>query len=119
MIMQTSAPGANHDYAAANDWIKQTAATVKTPSPQGGQEPRDGEELISALLPAVPAGHTTAIVAHQIRQTLGTPQPAATAAPADQDTFQDPDPHSTRCPDCGNATGAAAEARKLVGRWAE
>ena len=77
---QTPAPGADHGYAAANDWIQQTAATVKTPSPQGGHGPRDGEELISALLPAVPAKHTTAIVAHQIRQTLTTHQPAASKA---------------------------------------
>jgi hypothetical protein len=118
---QASAPGADHDYAAATDWIRQTAATVKTPSPQREQGPPDGEELVSALLPAVPAGHTTTIVAHQIRQTLSTPRPGPVkdAAPADHDTFQDADPYSARCPDCDNPTGVAAKARTLVGRWAE
>jgi hypothetical protein len=56
----------------------------------------------------------TDTVPHDIAST-----PAQGVAPADHGTFRYADPYSARCPDCGNPTGAAAEARKLLGSWAE
>jgi hypothetical protein len=113
--------GADHSYAAAYNWIKHAAATAKTPSPPDEQERPDAEELVGALLRTVPGEHSTAIVAHQIRQTLTIPGPGRVegAAQAGLDTFRYADPYSARCPNCDNPTGAAAEARRLLGRWAE
>ena len=79
------------------------------------------EDPVAALLPVITSEHATAIVAQQIRQTLSAPRPAPAegAAAAEHSTFRYADPYSARCPDCDNPTGAAAEARKLLGRWAE
>jgi hypothetical protein len=120
MNEQILAAGTDRDYAAALDWIKQTAASRKTLSPPQDDGPAK-EELVAALLPVITSQHATAIVAQQIRETLSAPRPAPAegAAPADHGTFRYADPYSARCPDCGNPTGAAAEARKLLGSWAE
>lgn len=122
MIMseQVLASGADRNYAAAHNWIKQTAATASTLSPASEKGPAEGGDLVGVLLPIVPSEHITAIVAHHIRETLSTtgPEPVIRAAPAGQDTLRY-DPYSARCPDCDDSTGAAAEARKLLGSWAE
>ncbi len=121
MIMseQILTSGADHRYAAAQDWIKQTAATRKALPPPGEKEPAGAGELAGALLPAVPGEHVTAIVAYHIRETLSATGPARGAAPAGPETSRYADPYSARCPDCDNPAGAAAEARQLLGRWAE
>jgi hypothetical protein len=121
MIMseQILTPGADRKYAAALDWIKDTAASGKTISlPK--EEPAN-EELAGALLPIIPSEHATAILAQQIRETLSAPWPGLVkgAAAADHGTFRHADPYSARCPDCDNPSGAAVEARRLLGRWAE
>jgi len=120
MNEQILATGTDRNYAAALDWIKQAAASGKTLSLPEDEGPAQ-EELVAALLPVITSEHATAILAQQIRQTLGAswPAPAEGAAPADHGTFRYADPYSARCPDCDNPTGAAAEARKLLGRWAE
>ena len=112
--------GTDRNYAAALDWIKQAAASGKTLSLPEDEGPAQ-EELVAALLPVITSEHATAIVAQQIRKTLSAPLPAPAegAAAADHGTFRYADPYSARCPDCDNPTGAAAEARKLLGRWAE
>jgi hypothetical protein len=120
MNEQTLTTGTDRNYAAALDWIKQAAASRKTlPLPE--DEGPAKEDPVAALLPVITSEHATAIVAQQIRQTLSTPRPAPAegAAPAEHSTFRYADPYSARCPDCDNPTGAAAEARKLLGRWAE
>jgi len=120
MNEQILTTGTDRDYAAALDWIKQTAARAKTLSPPG-DEGSAQEDLVAALLPVITSQHATAIVAQQIRQTLSAPRtaPAEGAAPADHGTARYADPYSARCPDCDNPAGAAAEARKLLGSWAE
>jgi hypothetical protein len=112
MNTQILPAGTDRSYAAALDWITQTAATGKTLSPPGDEGPAT-EELIAALLPVITSEHATAIVAQQIRQTLSAPRPAG------HGTARHADPYSARCPDCGNPAGAAAEARRLLGSWAE
>ena len=109
-----------HNYAAALDWIKQTAASGKTLSLPEDEGPAQ-EDPVAALLPVITSEHATAIVAQQIRETLSAPWPAPAegAAAADHGTSRHADPYSARCPDCDNPTGAAAEARQLLGRWAE
>ncbi len=118
MNEQILATGTDRNYAAALDWIKQAAASGKTLSLPEDEGPAQ-EELVAALLPVITS--ETAIVAQQIRETLSAPWPAPAegVAPADHGTFRYADPYSARCPDCDNPTGAAAEARKLLGRWAE
>ena len=120
MNEQKLTTGTDRTYAAALDWIKQAAASRKTLS-LPGDEGSAQEELVAALLPVITSEHATAIVAQQIRQTLSAPwpAPAEAVAPAEHGTFRYADPYSARCPDCDNPTGAAAEARKLLGRWAE
>jgi|SRR5271157_904399 len=112
--------GTDRDYAAALDWIKQAAASRKTLPPPEDDGPA-AEDPVAALLPAITSEHATAIIAQQIRQTLSAPRPAPAkgAAAAGHGTFRHADPYSARCPDCDNPTGAAAEARKLLGSWAE
>ena len=120
MNEQILATGTDPNYAAALDWIKQAAASGKTPSLPEDEGPAE-EQLVAVLLPVITSEHATAIVAQQIRKTLSAPWPAPAegVAPADHGTFRYADPYSARCPDCDNPTGAAAEARKLLGRWAE
>src|SRR5271167_2704617 len=103
MNEQILAMGTDRDYAAALDWIKQAAASGKTLSLRGDEGPAQ-EQLVAALLPVITSEHATAIVAQQIRETLGAPWPAPAegAAPADHGTFRYADPYSARCPDCGN-----------------
>ena len=80
-IMNTQIPpaGTDRDYAAALDWIKQTAASGTTLPPPQDQEPAT-QELIAALLPAITIEHATAILAQQIKQTLSAPAQGAAAA---------------------------------------
>ena len=120
MNVQVLPAGTDRSYAAALAWIKQAAASGKTLPPAGDAGPA-AEELVAALLPVITGEHATAIVAQQIRQTMNAPRPAPAqgGAPADHGTFRNADPYSARCPDCGTPAGAAAEARKLLGRWAE
>jgi len=120
MNEQTLTTGTDRTYAAALDWIKQAAASRKTLSLPEDEGPAK-EDPVAALLPVITSEHATAIVAQQIRQTLSAPRPAPAegAAAAEHSTFRYADPYSARCPDCDNPTGAAAEARKLLGRWAE
>lgn len=119
MSEQILTPDTDRSYAAALDWIKQTAASGKKLLPKD-EEPAI-EELTDALLPIIPGEHATAIVAQQIREKLSAPCPGIVkrAAAAGHSTFRYADPYSARCPDCDNPTGAAAEARRLLGRWAE
>ena len=120
MNEQVLATGTDRDYAAALDWIKQAAASGTTVLLPGDEGPAH-QDPVAALLPFITSEHATAIVAQQIRQTLSAPRPAPAegAAAAEHGTFRYADPYSARCPDCDNPTGAAAEARKLLGRWAE
>ncbi len=120
MNAQILATGTDRNYAAALDWIKQTAASEKTLSRPEDEGPAQ-EDLVAALLPVITSEHATAIVAQQIRQTLSAPWPAPAegVAPADHGTARYADPYSARCPGCDNPTGAAAEARKLLGSWAK
>ena len=120
MNEQILTTGTDRNYAAALDWIKQAAASRKTLSLPEDEGPAQ-EDPVAALLPVITSEHATAIVAQQIRQTLSAPWPAPAegAAAAEHGTFRYADPYSARCPDCDNPTGAAAEARKLLGRWAE
>jgi hypothetical protein len=120
MNEQILATGTDRDYAAALDWIKQAAASGKTLPPPGDEGPA-AEDPVAALLPVITSEHATAIVAQQIRQTLSAPRPAPAkrAAAAGHGAFRYADPYSARCPDCETPTGAAAQARKLLGSWAE
>ena len=120
MNEQILTTGTDRNYAAALGWITQAAASGKTLSPPQDEGPA-AEDPVAALLPVITSEHATAIVAQQIRQTLSAPRPAPAqgAAPADHGTARYTDPYSARCPDCDNPAGAAAEARKLLGRWAE
>ena len=123
MTMQIPPAGTDCSYAAALDWIKQTAASGTTLPPPGDEGPAT-EELVAALLPVITSEHVTAIVAQQIRETLSAPWPvpaedAEGVAAADHGTFRHADPYSARCPDCDQPTSAAAQARTLLGRWAE
>jgi len=114
-VLRIFASGAERAYAAAVEWIKQSAANGKAASR------RKEEELIGALLPVVPYVHTTAIVAHEIKETLSDHMvsPEAAAVPAGHATCGYTDPYSARCQDCDTQIGAAVEARRLLGRWAE
>ncbi len=120
MSEQILASGADHGYAAALDWIRQAAGSGTKLALRRDEEPAE-EELVSALLPIIPSEHATAIVAQQIREKLTTPRrgPANGTAAAAPGTLQYADPYSARCPDCDNPAGPAAEARRLLGRWAE
>ena len=120
MNAQILLAGTDRDHAAALDWIKRAAASGKTLSPPRDDGPAT-EELVAALLPIITSEHATAIVAQQIRETLSAPWPAPAegVAPADQRMFRYADPYSARCPGCDQPTGAAAEARQLLGSWAE
>ena len=120
MSERNLASGTDGTCAAAHDWIKQTAATGKALR-SDHERPADGQDLVGALLPVVPPEHITAILAHHIRQTLSIPEPgpARGIAAGVHGTLSFADPYSARCPDCDSQTGAAAHARKLLGRWAE
>jgi hypothetical protein len=89
MNAQILPAGTDRNYAAALDWIKQTAAsgtTLSLPEEEGPAK----EELVAALLPVITSEHATAIVAQQIRETLSAPRPAPAqeVAPADHGAFR-------------------------------
>ncbi len=54
-VSQIWMPGADRDYAAAHDWIRQTAATGKTLPLPDEEQPAEGRELADALVPMAPA----------------------------------------------------------------
>jgi len=89
MNAQILAAGTDRSYAAALDWITQTAASGKTLSPPQEEGPAN-QELVAALLPVITSEHATAIVAQQIKETLSAPRPAPApgVAPADHGTFR-------------------------------
>jgi len=47
-VPQIWMPGADHNCAAAHNWIKQAAAARKTPSAQTREKPAEGEALAGA-----------------------------------------------------------------------
>jgi len=56
-VSQIRVPGADHSYAAAHDWISQTAAAGKTLCLPDEEKPAEGEDLPGALVPMVPSEH--------------------------------------------------------------
>ena len=49
--------GADRSYAAAHDWISQTAAARKTLCRPDEEKPAEDEDLAGALVPMVPSEH--------------------------------------------------------------
>ena len=56
-VWQTWTLGADRSYAAAHDWISQTAAAGKTLRLPDEDKPAEGEDLAGALMPMVPSEH--------------------------------------------------------------
>jgi len=56
-VSQIRVPGADHSYAAAHDWISQTAAAGKTLCLPDEEKPAEGEDLAGAVVPMVPGEH--------------------------------------------------------------
>ena len=56
-VSQIWMPDADRSYAAAHDWISQTAAAGKTLCLPDEQKPAEGEDLAGALVPMVPGEH--------------------------------------------------------------
>ena len=50
-------PGADRSYAAARDWIHQTAAAGKALSRPAEEKLADGEEPAGAVVPTAPGEH--------------------------------------------------------------
>lgn len=103
MNAQILAADTDCNYAAALDWIEQTAASGKTLSPPESAK----EELVAAL---ITSEHATAIVAQQIRERLRAPRPAPAqgVAPADHGTY------SEICTGCGRYYDLSAEADQVM-----
>jgi hypothetical protein len=119
MNAQILPAGTERNYAAALDWITQTAAGGKTLSPPGDKGPAKEELLVAALLPVITSEHATAIVAQQIRETLSVPRPAPAqgVAPADHGTFRYAGPViavSEICTGCGSYYDLPAEADQVI-----
>ena len=118
MTAQILPAGTDRTYAAALDWIKQTAASGTTPPPPEHEGPA-AEELVGALLPAITSEHATAIVAQQIRQTLSAPRPAPAegGAPAGHGTFRYAGTVMTVsdiCTGCGRHYDLSAQADQVM-----
>ena len=118
MNAQILPAGTDRNYAAALDWITQAAVSGKTLSPPEDKRPAK-EELVAALLPVITSEHATAIVAQQIRETLGAPRPAPApgVAPADHGTFRDAGTviaASGICTGCGRYYDLPAEADQVM-----
>jgi hypothetical protein len=118
MNTQILPAGTDRDYAAALDWITQTAASGTTLAPPHDEGPAT-EELVAALLPAITSEHATAIVAQQIRQTLSGPWPAPApgGGPADHGPFRTAGPViavSDICTGCGRYYDLPAEADQVM-----
>jgi hypothetical protein len=118
MNAQILSAGTDRNYAAALDWIKQTAASGKTLSPPEDEGPAT-EGLVAALLPVITSEHATAIVAQQIKETLSAPQPAATpgVAPAVHGTFwyaETVTAVSEICTGCGRYCDLSPEAGQVM-----
>jgi hypothetical protein len=118
MNAQILSAGTDRNYAAALDWIEQTAASGKTFSPPKDEGPTK-EELVAALLPVITSEHATAIVAQQITETLSAPRPAPAqgAAPADHGTFRYAETVTTVseiCTGCGRCYDLPAEADQVM-----
>ena len=56
-VSQIRVPGADHSYAAAHDWISQTAAAGKTLCLPDEEKPAEGQDLAGALVPMLPGEH--------------------------------------------------------------
>ena len=56
-VSQIWMAGADHSYAAARDWISQTAAAGKTLCLPDQEKSAEGEDLAGALVPMVPGEH--------------------------------------------------------------
>jgi len=56
-VWQTWTLGADRSYAAAHDWISQTAAAGKTLCLPDEEKPAEGEDLAGAVVPMVPGEH--------------------------------------------------------------
>ena len=56
-VSQIWMPGADRSYAAAHDWISQTAAAGKTLRLPDGEKRAEGEDLADAFVPMVPGEH--------------------------------------------------------------
>ena len=56
-VWQIWMPSADRSYAAAHDWISQTAAAGKTLCLPAEEKPAEGEDLAGALVPMVPSQH--------------------------------------------------------------
>ena len=56
-VSQIWMPGADRSYAAAHDWIGQTAAAGKTLCLPDEEKPAEGEDLAGPLVPMVPGEH--------------------------------------------------------------
>jgi len=118
MNAQILPTGTDRDYAAALDWITQTAASGTTLPPPKDEGPAK-EELVAALLPVITSEHATAIVAQQIRQTLSAPWPAPAPGgpPADHGPFRTAGPViavSDICTGCGRYCDLPAEAGQVT-----
>jgi len=117
MNVQILPMGTDRNYAAALDWIKQTASgkTLSTPGDEGPVK----EELVAALLPIITSEHATAIVAQHIRETLSAPRPALApgVAPADHGTFRYAETVLTVseiCTGCGRYYDLSTEADQVM-----
>ena len=118
MTAQILTTRTDRNYAAALDWIKQTAAGEQTLSPPPDDGPAK-EDLVAALLPVITSQHATAIVAQPIRQTLSAPRPAPAqrVASADHGTFRYAEtviPVSGICTGCGKYYDLPAEADQVM-----
>ena len=56
-VSQIWMPGADRSYAAARDWISQTAAARRALCLPDEEKPAEGEELAGAFVPMVPGEH--------------------------------------------------------------
>jgi hypothetical protein len=116
MNAQILPAGTDHEFTAALDWIKQSAASGTT---FPGDEGPATEEVVAALLPVITSEHATAIVAQQIRQMLSAPRPAPGegVASADHDRFRYAETVFTVseiCTGCGKGYDLPAEADQVM-----
>jgi len=56
-VWQIRVPGADHSYAAAHDWVGQTAAAGKALCLPDEEKPAEGGDLAGAVVPVVPGEH--------------------------------------------------------------
>ncbi len=56
-VWQIWMPGADRSYAAAHDWVSQTAAAAKTLCRPDEENSAEGDDLAGVLVPMVPGEH--------------------------------------------------------------